>query len=145
MRAVRLSDEEMEMISRKARHGKPCTSCGLCCAVQLCDMATWAFKVPRAERHKRCPALEWVDGKSQCGLLVNPTNYPRGYAVGHETAVKAAALLIDPGSGCDMSTLGDHDAAYAKGRHDADQLRWPLIQWAAAVWGGRPPKSANHG
>lgn len=125
------------LLDRKARHGQPCTSCGLCCLVQLCDMATWAFERRRDDRAGPCPALEWVGQSSQCGLLANPTKYARGYAVGHEVAVKAAAVLVDPGSGCDMSMQGDVDLAYKIARDREDDARFPLIRWAAAVWGRR--------
>lgn len=138
MRIVQLTPEQQGMLARKARHGRPCTSCGLCCSVQLCDMATAAFKRARDNRQGPCPALVWTDGKSSCGLLTEPTKHSaRGYAVSHETATKAAALLVDPGVGCDMGMAGDYDEVYHFWRDLNDRARLPMLRWAAAVWGFR--------
>lgn len=131
------------MMERKARHGQPCTSCGLCCHVELCDLACCIFDKPKRTPGP-CPALEWENGNSRCGMLTNPTKYsPRAVALGEETARKAVALMIDPGEGCDMSMEGDRDEAYAYRRDLQDLARPALLRWAHPFGAHAPGRSST--
>lgn len=126
------------MKERKAPHGKPCTSCGLCCHVALCDVAGAIYdKPPNAPGP--CPALLWVDGRSYCGMLTDPTRFSqRAYALGHDVAVRAAAILLFPGEGCDMSMEGDVDQDYRAIAYAQRISRIAAIRWASRVLGLRP-------
>lgn len=137
MLLFKLDDREAEMLARKAPHGKPCTSCGLCCHVQLCDMACVVLEKPKGSLGP-CPALIWKGKESSCGMLTEPTKYSaRAYAVGHRAAQEAAALMIDPGTGCDMGTFEDHNAPYRAKRDamDTEPARAAKLKWAWRVLG----------
>lgn len=128
------------MMERKARHGQPCTSCGLCCHMELCDLACCIFDKPKRTPGP-CPALESDNGNSRCGMMTNPTKYSaRAVAVGDDVARRAAALMIGPGEGCDMmmSNRGDVDHEYAYRRDLQDLARSALLRWAHRVWNMRP-------
>lgn len=123
------------MLERKAPHGQPCTSCGLCCHVALCDLSAAIYDKPK-DAPGPCPALQWVDGKSRCGVLVEPTRYsPRAHAVGPDVAIRAAEVLLFPGEGCDMSMTGDIDEGYRLLCLARDAGRRASIRWALRVWG----------
>ena len=55
----------------KPAFGSPCNHCGYCCTEQPCDLAVELLKCDLGP----CVALEWVDGKSACGLVRNPLGY----------------------------------------------------------------------
>lgn len=137
MLLFKLNDREQEMLDRKAPHGKPCTSCGLCCHVSLCDTACVIFEKPKGSLGP-CPALEWKGKESACGMLTNPTKYSkRAYAVGHRKAQEAVAMMIDPGIGCDMGTFDDHNLPYRamRDRMDTEPSRLKRLRWAWRVLG----------
>lgn len=83
-------------LPKKPRAGAACNGCGLCCAVELCEIAEVAFKGASAP----CPALKITpDGsRSYCELVIA------------ERAGVAAGLLKEPlianslgiGLGCGM-------------------------------------------
>lgn len=54
-------------IPAKPKFGSPCNGCGLCCAMELCEVAEIAFKGASAP----CPALKLVpDGsRTYCELV----------------------------------------------------------------------------
>lgn len=123
------------MMDRKAPHGQPCTSCGLCCTVALCDLAAAVYRQPK-NAPGPCPALEWTDGRSGCGLLRDPARYvPRAYAIGNAIAIRAATILLSPGHGCDMSMMGDRNEAFHRKREAEEHARFSLHRWAWRVWG----------
>lgn len=139
MLLFKLNDREQEMLDRKAPHGKPCTSCGLCCHLQLCELACVVFSKPKRSLGP-CPALVWKGKESSCGMLTNPTKYSaRAYAVGHTKAQEAVAMMIDPGIGCDMGTFDDHSESYRRMRDamDTQPARAKKLRWAWRVLGFR--------
>ena len=121
---------------RKAPHGKPCTSCGLCCMVSLCQLGQHVLGRP--ELPGPCPALVLDDaGKSSCGLIVDPVKFdPVGVEqYGATEMSRAAAHLISAGRGCDMTIVGEpFDAAYdAQLESEARRDHWLNIA-ARVMW-----------
>jgi hypothetical protein len=55
----------------KPREGAHCNGCGLCCALQLCDLAVELLDAEQAP----CPAMEFTDGRFWCGLARYPGRY----------------------------------------------------------------------
>lgn len=51
----------------------PCNGCGLCCVATACAIAL-EF-VPEAMSGHPCPALEWENGRSWCGMVRNPAKH----------------------------------------------------------------------
>ena len=87
----------------KPRFGKPCNGCGLCCSTERCGLAVQILGAGPGP----CPALEWQEGRSWCGLLRNPRRhlpsiallFVRGDEIGKFQCELASALAIS--SGCD--------------------------------------------
>lgn len=120
------------MTLRKPPHGQPCNSCGTCCRIALCPLATHLFDRIAGP----CPAIE-RDGQQQvCGLVRNPGNYAVSLTMihGRTKMSAAAALLIGAGVGCDALEFGekpDFDfsiklrrSAPPKHKVDAAMARW---------------------
>jgi hypothetical protein len=88
----------------KPKFGEPCNGCGKCCAAELCEVADRIFPGAVAP----CPALEWRDGRSWCGLITNPIGYinPTFPAEDREPAndiLRPQFLRVIPiGQGCGM-------------------------------------------
>ena len=51
-------------------YGDKCTRCGSCCRAIPCGIGLFV-----CGDHRPCKALECVDGKYQCGLVVKASNY----------------------------------------------------------------------
>lgn len=122
-----------EMIALKPPHGAPCTRCGLCCFVALCELSQRLFDLPADAGP--CPALRGSIGAASCGLTELPD----------AKLAAAAALLINAGNGCDMLMNGEprnaaHDAACAA-RDDANHTRLKKARalWRRATRATRPP------
>jgi len=122
---------------RKAPHGAPCTSCGLCCMISLCQLARRVLRMP--ETPGPCPALVLDDeGKSSCGMVVDPARFaPEAVRLhGAPAMSRAAAHLINSGNGCDMSLEGEpFDAAYDARLESEARGRWRLNLAARHMWG----------
>jgi hypothetical protein len=94
----------MSEMPKKAKFGEPCSNCGLCCAAQLCDIAEGAFPGASAP----CPALEWHEGRSWCGLVTNPTRHINPHFAVEDRAEADAIMIplflqvIPIGQGCGM-------------------------------------------
>lgn len=55
----------------KPKFREPCNQCGLCCRLELCELAEMFFAGAQAP----CPALEWEDGKTWCGMVRHPSRH----------------------------------------------------------------------
>lgn len=83
----------------KPAFGKPCNGCGYCCALQACAVAL-EYISPDIEGP--CPALEFADGKFQCGMVRQPSRYmplPNEWA--DEAIGSLFAQMLGVGKGCD--------------------------------------------
>jgi hypothetical protein len=83
----------------KPRFGDKCNGCGLCCASQLCDLAEQQFAGAVAP----CPALEWEDGRTYCGLVRHPSRHLKiNFAGADNSLAPLTEQLIAVGQGCGM-------------------------------------------
>ena len=83
----------------KPRYREACNGCGLCCALELCDLAEDAFPGAPAP----CPALEWEDGRAWCGMVRHPSRHLKLNFAGADPMVKDLfAQGIAMGQGCGM-------------------------------------------
>ncbi|WP_273456353.1 hypothetical protein [Nevskia ramosa] len=84
----------------KPRMGGAFNGCGLCCAMEPCQLAVQFLSAPQG----RCRALEIEGGRAWCGLVRRPAFYMFGAHVptsetGGLSVALAAALGL--GMGCD--------------------------------------------
>lgn len=76
-----------------------CNGCGLCCALELCDVAVQAFPGALAP----CPALEWEDGRAWCGMARHPSRHLSLNYAGADPIVAPLYLeAIGADQGCGM-------------------------------------------
>lgn len=112
------------MMEKKPPHGAPCTRCGVCCYVTLCELARAVFG--RAEGP--CPALRFESGNASCGLTT----------IDNPALAEAARVLIFAGDGCDARFNGEpvnHEFHQLQARLDIE--RAGAIRAARAAWGLR--------
>lgn len=121
---------------RKPAHSSVCNSCGFCCAVQPCGIATEFLGAGAAGT---CPALEVQPdtGGLVCGMIVRPLHYlmhdelrasAAATASGEADVLlhnaelsKTVALALGAGKGCDSDD-------------DAHSQMWP---WQIKLGGSR--------
>ena len=123
-------------LDKKPRHGQPCNSCGLCCVATLCPLGRSVFNRTTGP----CPALSYKDGRSQCGLIVQPMTFARVRALTHGVAKVAAAavLLIGAGLGCDARFNGEQpDEAFYGRLRIWDRENRSKTNAAKRIWGIR--------
>ena len=82
----------------------PCDQCALCCLTERCSVSLAFF--PSVPTKARCPALEHLEGKYQCGLVAHPLEYSEEIDVewpvsGGQALISYFRSLIGIGSGCD--------------------------------------------
>jgi hypothetical protein len=88
-----------ESTLEKPKFREPCNGCGVCCALQLCDMAERLFPGATAP----CPALEWEDGRAWCGMVRHPSRHLKVNYTGADEAVRPLFIkAIAAGQGCGM-------------------------------------------
>lgn len=116
----------MTGVPRKPTEGDPCNGCGVCCVAIPCptarDMGVATFYGP-------CPALEWENGRSWCGLVRHPSRYiveamdlgPKAPFFDAIMGPMFAEALGGTGGGCD-STGRDGFSAADQANFDALQL-----------------------
>lgn len=95
----------LPVLPSKPRKGDPCTHCGACCQHELCDIAAQVFHGTSrfAFRPGPCPALEYADGRSVCGMHANPQRYMPALPDKNVAAVRRlVAEGMGFGNGCDM-------------------------------------------
>lgn len=93
-------------LERKPRYGDPCTGCGICCIMTLCPLAQAIYRYKEGP----CPALEWVDGKSACGMVTHPERHASTLAliaVGRAELSATAKFVIGAGDGCDCHLVNE--------------------------------------
>lgn len=126
-------------MTAKPPHGSPCNSCGYCCRVVMCPLATALFasdnRIVNNQATGPCPALERDGDREVCGLVRDPGRYRLALTLMHGVdKMRAAALfLIGSGHGCDALGEGEQpnvefaikmrDDAMAKRRHTDKNLR----------------------
>jgi hypothetical protein len=130
------------VMSRKPAYGKPCTGCGACCMVTLCDLGQHVFGLPEIGR---CPALTQTSETTYgCGLAIDPARFvpkARVLAKGAGRLKAAAFLLIGGGEGCDARFNGEprdeeHAARIDRQRMTAGSIRAAIR--AKQTWGAKP-------
>lgn len=120
----------------KPPFGSPCNGCGLCCTEALCVLGAYVFE----KLEGPCPALEWHDGKSGCGLVKSPRLHApvRTAVKGAEQMSQAAAELIGRGMGCDSNTPDEHVPDHVEKTMRAKFYASESAAHAAArVWGAK--------
>lgn len=83
----------------KPRFEQPCNGCGYCCTQEPCQLASDILGATEGP----CPALEWRDGRSWCGLVSNPGRYLPVERIDLEPGSLSALLagVLRLGAGCD--------------------------------------------
>jgi hypothetical protein len=94
-----MSAIQLSYITKPIR-GEPCNGCGLCCSLEVCGIG---IKVLGLGTTAPCPALEYDNGRTFCGLIRNPAKWSeRGDSTdplfGHFSNMVSNALGI--GKGC---------------------------------------------
>ncbi len=123
-----------DTLEKKPRHGTPCNGCGLCCLATVCSVGRQVL----GRDDGPCPALRWHDGKSSCGLVVDPAAYRPDAASAHTTGAmgRAAALMIGAGDGCDARFNGEPADPGAYARWVAQDHKNELaLARARGMWG----------
>ena len=77
----------------KPPFGAPCNGCGMCCAVEVCQLGVQAFGAIAAP----CPALQFYQGRFWCGLLFLEYEARRQGIIALPLIEQALAI----GRGCD--------------------------------------------
>lgn len=123
------------MFERKARHGAPCTSCGLCCVATVCHVGRQLF----GGDVRPCPALRMRDGKSSCDVIERPEHYTSAARVaqhGVDVLRQAAGTLIGSGVGCDARFNGElPDIGFYLSLARWDYVNADAIAAACTAWG----------
>lgn len=92
---------------------KACNGCGVCCVAEPCAIAQ-ALIPGMAGRKGPCPALEWENGRSWCGLVRRPLYYSqaaRDQGINErECSELVQSMLGGMGAGCDSDPYGDPGA-----------------------------------
>lgn len=86
------------MPETKPKFGEPCNGCGLCCKTELCDVAEYFFAGASAP----CPALEFEDGRTWCGLVRHPSRHLSMNFNGDEVLIPMILKTLPIGQGCGM-------------------------------------------
>lgn len=76
-------------LPKKPRYGSPCNGCGICCALQICQVGEMAFPGAKAP----CPALKISGDRTVCELVVVEVVH------GLEPKIQEALAI---GQGCTM-------------------------------------------
>jgi hypothetical protein len=87
----------MESIPAKPPEGAPCNGCGLCCALQLCELAVELLDGATAP----CPAMEFAGGRFWCGLAKNPGRYFSTPPFANKFLGPMVQHALSIGEGCD--------------------------------------------
>ena len=87
----------------KPAFGEPCNGCGWCCHMTACALAIdW---LPDAHEGQPCPALEFRDGRSGCGLILRPSHYLGLRFNGDAHLAPMIAEALGAGRGCDAEIM----------------------------------------
>lgn len=88
----------------KPRRWEPCNGCGLCCSLTLCDVAIKFFGDGdfSKEHAGPCPALEYADGRTFCGLTLHPHKYLKLKPFCDPVLVDLFQKATGQGQGCGM-------------------------------------------
>ncbi|MEG1839212.1 MAG: hypothetical protein RR220_07980 [Bacteroidaceae bacterium] len=93
----------------KPKIGSPCVGCGLCCRTQVCMNGAYVMKLVKELGDTvpgPCPAIVEINGKVQCGILINPKKYIKTKKYPEKVLRKYFAFLIGAGNGCDELGFG---------------------------------------
>lgn len=83
-------------ILNKPPFGDPCNHCGVCCSLELCDVAEEYFLGSPLP----CPALEYREGRFLCGLIVRPSYHLNLHFNGDKILSPLFTQAIGAGQGC---------------------------------------------
>lgn len=96
---------------RKPAFHTACNQCGLCCVAEPCAIAR--IMIPGVRTTGPCPALEWKDGKSWCGMVTRPHFYSSLARASGETETEVSNAIQEDlgglGSGCDSAPMDGPD------------------------------------
>lgn len=90
----------MSGLPAKPPKGAACNGCGVCCLAEPCQLAQAFLHVETGP----CPALEYADGRTYCGIVRRPAHYLFGQEMPQsETGRLSVALaeMLGLGHGCD--------------------------------------------
>lgn len=96
--AIQISAKRMRVLP-KPTYGQPCNGCGFCCATELCELAEMVF----VGSGPPCPALEFEDGRTWCGMVRHPSRHMKLNYTGADALVvplMMKGLAIGQGCGC---------------------------------------------
>jgi hypothetical protein len=97
---------------KKPEFGKSCNGCGVCCVAEPCAIAQ--LLIPGVGSKGPCPALEWRDGRSWCGMTIRPAYYSSKVRQGPCNEAEAARMIREDlggvGGSCDSSPRDGPDA-----------------------------------
>lgn len=97
---------------RKPAFHQACNGCGLCCVAEPCAIAR--ILIPGVSSKGPCPALEWENGRSWCGMVRRPHFYSkltRNSGVDErQVSREIQEDLGGLGSGCDSDPIADPGA-----------------------------------
>lgn len=94
----------MALPPAKSKFGEPCSGCGLCCRLELCEIAQKSMP----EAVAPCPALEWENGRTWCGLTRHPARHLKANFDGMDAVlIPLFTKAQSYGQGCGMTDEED--------------------------------------
>ena len=88
------------LLPAKPRYGQPCNGCGLCCAMEPCQLARELLDCHAGP----CTALEHDAERTFCGLVRRPAHYLFNETVPAADTAPVSVLfagMLGLGHGCD--------------------------------------------
>lgn len=96
-----------DALPRKPPEGERCNGCGLCCALELCSLATEFLGVQAAP----CPAMEFAGGRIWCGVARSPHRYLGTPPSSDRVIGPIVRETLSIGTGCDCGEKSLPDQA----------------------------------
>lgn len=88
---------QIDRVLPKPKFGEPCNGCGFCCATELCQIAEDSFPGAAAP----CPALEFGDGRTWCGMIRHPSRHLKiNFTGADEKVAPLISMALAVGQGC---------------------------------------------
>lgn len=102
-------------LKQKPDYGQPCNRCGICCIRERCPVSEILF----GENSRVCPALEWDENGSRCGLIASPMKHAPAWVIKHGVATftQVVKQIIGADTMCDCGNVhDDYDAEKSDAR-----------------------------